>query len=143
MNYSAVWAPRAEKDLEKLGQERPLLVGFVLNQIDRPCRDPVGLSRRGGFPFLYSQRYEFEAQNERMRFFVFFAYGADEVTLLIEATVPALPASIGATGAVVTIPCAVPHALPRATHLPGRSKRWNLCPSRTPSLARGSPRRPC
>jgi hypothetical protein len=84
MSSSADLAPEAEDSLEILGRQHPLLVSFDLDHIDILCRHPVGLGRPPNFVHrIQAPRYEFGTDDGQFRFFVFFLFGQDEVTLHI------------------------------------------------------------
>lgn len=82
MSYDVELTPQAEDDLRSIADLDPLLASYVLDQLDRLALDPVGLSRRGGFPYLPGQRFEFWSP-DGYRIIVLFRYAAGESTLVI------------------------------------------------------------
>ena len=76
MSYKVVFGPWAEEDFEQIGD--PVLQSHVLDELDRLAANPVGLSRRGGFPHLFGQKYQFWSPDRRTHFTVLFLFGQGE-----------------------------------------------------------------
>ena len=76
MSYRVVFGTRAEEDFEHIAD--PILQSHVLDQLDRLAADPLALSRRGGFPHLFGQKYQFWSPDHRTHFTVLFVFGEGE-----------------------------------------------------------------
>ena len=84
MKYNDVFARRAN---EKLRLVPPTLASLIYQAIEQLCASPATLSRRSYFPhppqFQIFETY-LEHDGERLLLKVFFQYGQDEQTLLID-----------------------------------------------------------
>lgn len=85
MSYDVELTPEAEDDIRKIADLDPLLASHVIDHLDQLSKDPVGLSRRRGFPHLPGQQYPFYSPDGTHRFIVLFNYGLGESKLVILA----------------------------------------------------------
>lgn len=76
MSYAVVFGPRAEDDFHNIGD--PVLQSFVLDELDKLAADPVGLSRRAGFPHPLGQKYQFWSPDRTTHITLLFQYGQRE-----------------------------------------------------------------
>jgi hypothetical protein len=52
MPYSVSWLPTADDDLTRIASIDPVAASKILDLVDNLASDPIGLSRRAGFPHL-------------------------------------------------------------------------------------------
>jgi hypothetical protein len=84
MSYRLVYAPAAERDLERVP---PALLDLVEHHMLRLATNPAALSRPSAFPYPPDcQLYQFDhdyGDGRRHVFAVLFRYGADEQSLRV------------------------------------------------------------
>ena len=83
MTYGVRWLPSAEADLTRVASIDAAAASEVLDRIDELAADPVGLSRRAGFPHPPFQKFQFWTGDLFVT--VLFQYAQDESSIEIVA----------------------------------------------------------